>query len=123
MSKLQVKKKPKKSQTGSKSAKLTKIIVLCEKLGNTPGKIAKTLQRLNITGEIGDSDSCPIAKYYRANGCHSVHVLPEGLCNRTWHYIYGWPKCTSDFIRRFDNRYYPKLIDDIYLPLYCLSDG
>lgn len=96
---------------------LTKLL---RSLGNTPRKIAESLQGLGITGYSGKARSCPIANFVYSRDkeddyghgegvyafCDDYGVFAEGTSDEL---RYRLPKAVGEFIWEFDCGVYPSL--------------
>jgi hypothetical protein len=82
-------------------------------LGTTREQVASTLDRLGIRGRRGDCRTCPVALYLTdVTGGHVlVDVLDVRLGSPADHVLVMLPTPVRDFIDRFDQDYYPGLVD------------
>ena len=105
----------KETQNRGKVTKWKSVARLTRALGNTPDKIAKTLRRLKITGDVGSYTNCPLAKYYQANGYRKALVTKDTLLidndpdNKKSEHKLSSP--VVEFVARFDAYSYLELVD------------
>lgn len=90
----------------------TDVIDLLDALGDTAGKIAKTLAEKGIKGERGEPGCCPIYNYLTGEGIpvakvggRVIKLAPLGRVSP--------PAAVVEFIRLFDNAAWPELVAEV----------
>jgi len=92
-----------------------KLKAALKELGSGKNKIAETLKAKRVKGDVGDSESCPIANYVKRVFPKAASVEVEGgtidVCWGADDCIsVDTPKAVNDFIGDFDESHYPDLI-------------
>ena len=85
-----------------------------ESLGNSPVAIRSLLFNQRITGNKGQSRSCPIAMFLKKEGfiCPSVSQIFIAVGNDEFYADINTPEAVAQFLQRFDTEEYPELIND-----------
>jgi hypothetical protein len=92
-----------------------KLKTALKELGSGKNKIAEALKAKRIKGDVGDSESCPIANYVKRVFPKAASIEVEGgTVDVCWGeddcISVDTPKAVNDFISSFDESLYPDLI-------------
>lgn len=86
-----------------------RLTIALESLGDTPEKIADTLERLGCQGYAGSAEQCPIATYLHEQGFEDVLIFPNSVSDMKFSHLAPLPAAAADFVGRFDRGCYEDL--------------
>jgi hypothetical protein len=90
------------------------LTTMLRSLGNAPEDVAASLRRQNCRGYRGMPATCPVAVLMRRAGYHHInvdHVAAAAIGPGGFQCCHPVPSAVGAFVLRFDDGWYPELVE------------